>query len=288
MRVGVWFYGLATVVTGILDIVWGKFEASHQPVQSFAPHFPGQQVLAYIAGVWLVAAGVAILWRRTERIGAVGSAMIYLIFGLLWLPRFYTTTHVFGFRIGVLIFVLGGVAAQWLLAAPAALIYATNASPDLAWREKAATAARCLLGVPPITFGLGHLINLRAYASFFPHWLPFGTFWIVLTGIAFLLAGCAIVAGIRDVLAARLLALMLLVFEAAVELPPVFMKPHDQGAWGGAVYNLTAIGACWIFAEFVASRRQADQNKTGVAEPTAASHSDSMDTNEITTRRKMA
>jgi len=288
MRVGVWFYGWATVVTGILDIVWGKFEASHQPVQSFAPHLPGQQLLAYIAGVWLVAAGMAILWRRTARIGAAGSAMIYLIFGLLWLPRLYTTTHVFGFRIGVLIFVLGGVAAQWLLAAPAALIYATNASPDLAWREKAATAARCLLGVPPITFGLGHLINLRAYASFFPHWLPFGTFWIVLTGIAFLLAGCAIVSGIRDVLAARLLALMLLVFEAAVEIPPVFMQPHKQEAWGGAMYNLTAIGACWIFAEFVASRRHADENKTGVAGPGSASRWDSMDTNEVTTNRKSA
>ena len=36
MRVGVWFYGLATVVTGILDIVWGAFEASHQPIQSSA------------------------------------------------------------------------------------------------------------------------------------------------------------------------------------------------------------------------------------------------------------
>jgi uncharacterized membrane protein len=284
MRVGVWFYGLATVVTGILDIVWGKFEASHQPVQSFAPHLPGQQVLAFIAGVWLVAAGLAILLRRSARIGAGGAAMIYLIFGLVWLPRFYTTTHAFGFRIGVLIFVLGGVAAQLMLAAPALLIYATDASPDPVWRERAVTAARWLLGVPPITFGLGHLINLRGYAPFVPHWVPFGTFWIVVTGIAFLLAGCAIVSGIRDVLAARLLALMLLVFEAAVELPPVFMQPHDQGAWGGAVYNLTAIGACWIFAEFIVSRRLADENRTGVAGP----GSDSMDTNEITTRRKMA
>jgi uncharacterized membrane protein len=286
MKVGVWFYGLATVVTGILDIVWGKFEASHQPVQSFAPHLPGQQALACIAGVWLVAAGLAILWRRTARIGAVGCAMIYLIFGLLWLPRFYTVTHAFGFRIGVLIFVLGGVAAQLMLAAPALVIYVTSASPEPVWSERAATAARWLLGVPPITFGLGHLINLRGYAPFVPHWVPFGTFWIVVTGIAFLLAGCAIVSGIRDVLAARMLALMLLLFEAAVEIPPVFAQPHNQGAWGGAVYNLTAIGACWIFAEFVASRRLADQNRTGG--PGSTFHSDSIDSNEITTRRKMA
>src|SRR5258707_8815936 len=93
MRLAVWFYGLATVATGILDIVWGAFEASHQPIQAFGRHIPGQQVLAYIAGVWLVAAGLAILWRRTARIGAAGSVLIYSIFALLWLPRFYVVPH---------------------------------------------------------------------------------------------------------------------------------------------------------------------------------------------------
>jgi hypothetical protein len=78
----------------------------------------------------------------------------------------------------------------------------------------------------------------------------------VLTGIAFLLAGCAIVSGIQDVLAARLLALMLLVFEITVEIPPVFSQPHSEIAWGGAVYNVTAISACWIFAEFVRNHHQ--------------------------------
>ncbi len=58
---------------------------------------------------------------------------------------------------------------------------------------------------------------------------------------------------------------MLLLFEAAVEVPPVFVRPHSQEAWGGAVYNLTAIGACWIFAEFVANRGRATQSKIGVA-----------------------
>jgi hypothetical protein len=116
--------------------------------------------------------------------------------------------------------------------------------------------------LPPIAFGLGHLISLPAYGRIVPHWVPFGLFWVVVTGIAFLLAGIAIISGIRDVLAARLLALMLLLFEFMVEIPPVFAQPHSQEAWGGAVYNLTAIGACWVFAEFVAGglvkRREID------------------------------
>jgi hypothetical protein len=188
--------------------------------------------------------------------------MIYLIFALFWVPRLYAMTHVLGFRIGVIVFGLGGIAAQLLLVTPASIVYAATATPGSIWRERAVIAARWMLGLPPITFGLGHLINLHAYARFVPHWAPFSLFWVVVTGIAFLLAGSAIILGIRDVLAARLLALMLLLFEFMVEVPPVFAHPRSQGAWGGAVYNLTAIAACWTFAEFVvgrlATRREVD------------------------------
>jgi uncharacterized membrane protein len=268
--VGIYFYGLATVAFGILNLVWGTFEPSHQPIQVLG-HIPGLQVLAYIAGLWMVAAGVAILWRRTVRIGAVGCAAIYLIFAALWLPRFYIATHALGLRIGVLIFVLGGLAAQVFLIAPAAIVYASVASSDSVWRKRAAIAGRWMLGLSPIAFGLGHLINLHAYARFVPHWIPFGLFWVTLTGIAFLLAGCAIVSGIQDVLAARLLVLMLLLFDAIVEIPPIFVQPHSQVAWGGAIYNLVAIGGCWLFAEFVLSR-QAERRRADIAEHSVAAH----------------
>jgi hypothetical protein len=75
-----------------------------------------------------------------------------------------------------------------------------------------------------------------------------------------------------DVLAARLLALMLLLFEGFVEIPPIFIRPHNLAAWGAAVYNLAAIGACWIFAEFLASR--ADRRRIGPAENVTMSRPD--------------
>jgi hypothetical protein len=102
--------------------------------------------------------------------------------------------------------------------------------------------------------------------------VPVKLFWIVLTGIAFVLAGGAIVTGIRDVLAARLLAMMLLLFDAIVEIPPVFMRLHSQEAWGGAVYNLAAIGACLAFTALVESRRQTEPGKPGVAANYATAH----------------
>jgi hypothetical protein len=274
MKVGVWFYGLGTALTGILDIAWGACDASHQPIASLGKNLPGQHILAYVAGVWLVAAGVAILWRRSARIGAAASAIAYLIFAALWLPRYPAGIHAFGWRIAVLLGVSFGLAQQLMLVAPAAIVYASTGSPDSRLQKRAPIAARWMLGLPPVIFGLFHLTAIRVFASIVPQWMLFGYFWALLTGIAFILAGSAICSGIMDVLAARLLALMLLLFDALVEIPPVFIRLHDQGTWGAAVYNLPAIGACLIFAGFLASR--ADRRGISPAENVTMSRPDSV------------
>jgi len=268
MKVGVWFYGLGTILTGILDIAWGTFDRSHQPIQFLVKSLSAQHILVYVTGVLLVAAGLAILWRRSARIGAAASAIAYLIFAAFWLVRYYAGVHTLGWRIDVLLGVSFGLAQQLMLVAPAAIVYASTASPDSLLPKRAAIAARWMLGLPPVLFGIFHLIGVRVFASIVPHWMSFGYFWAV----AFLLAGCAICSGIMDVPAARLLALMLLLFEGFVEIPPIFIRPHNEATWGAAVYNVTAIGACWIFAEFLASR--ADRRPIGSAENVIMSRPD--------------
>jgi uncharacterized membrane protein len=266
VKIGVYLYGLATVAFGIVDLVWGQFERSHQPVQSLVEHIPGRQFLAYIAAAWMIAAGLAILWRRSARTGAAASAIIYSIFAACWLLRFYNAIHAAGWQVNILFGFLFSISQAVFLIVPGVILYVSTANNDRVSEERTAAAARWMLGLPPIFFGLAHLIGIRVFATIVPQWLPFGTAWAALTGIAFILAGIAICLRKRDVLAARLLALMLLVFEFLVEIPPVFVRLHNQETWGAAVYNLVAIGALWIFAEFVVSRRQADSRKAGHAE----------------------
>ena len=254
MKPGVWFYALGTALTGILEIAWGAFDPSHQPIQSLGVNAAGLHILAWITGVCLVAAGTAILWRRTARIGAAASAIAYSLFTALWLLRYFAAVHALGWRFDVLAGSSFGLAQQLMLVAPAAIVYASTASPDSRLQMSAPIAARWMLGVPPVLFGLLHLLGIRVFATIVPHWMSFGYFWAALTGVAFILAGGAICSGVMDVMAARLLALMLLLFEVLVEIPPVFVRLHNQATWGAAVYNLSAIGACWIFAEFVARR----------------------------------
>jgi hypothetical protein len=77
------------------------------------------------------------------------------------------------------------------------------------------------------------------------------TFWAVLTGVAFVLAGVAIISAVLDVLAAKLLGLMLLTFSALALAPMIFSFPRDHASWGANAYNLTAVGAAWIVAEWL-------------------------------------
>ena len=272
MKVGVWFYGLGTVFTGILNIAWGDFDGSHQPIQALGKNLPGQHLLAYVTGAWLVVAGVATLWRRSEKFGAAASAIAYAFFAALWLARYYAGIHVLGWRIDVILGVSFGLAQQLMLIAPAAIVYVSITSPDSLLENRTAIAARWMLGLPPVLFGIFHLIGIRVFATIVPQWMSFGYFWAGLTGIAFILAGIAICSGIKDVLALRLLALMLLLFEGLVEVPPIFIRLHSLPTWGAAVYNVTAIGACAIFAGFLS--RRANRGRIGLAGNASMSHRD--------------
>jgi hypothetical protein len=74
MRVGVYAYGVASVSAGILDLIWGELEPAHQPLQAWGDRIPDVTIFVYIAAVWLIAGGAAILWRRSERFGAAAAA----------------------------------------------------------------------------------------------------------------------------------------------------------------------------------------------------------------------
>jgi uncharacterized membrane protein len=247
-RFGVYLYGLATVAAGILDLVWGDFDPSHQPIQAFGDHIPGRTIFAYITGIWMIAGGVAILWRRSARRGAAALTVIYFIFAVFWLPRFYTAPLVLGFRIPILIGVLAGFGSQLIVSAAGALVCASMAT-DSTWSQTV-LIARWIFGLCSIAFGLAHLTGIKDNIVYVPTWMPLGReFWVIATGICFVLAGLAILSGILDVLAPRLLALMLFVFSAVTLVPRIVAFPHRHDVWGGNAYQLAAVAAAWIFAD---------------------------------------
>jgi uncharacterized membrane protein YphA (DoxX/SURF4 family) len=255
-KFGIYVYGLSSATVGVMDFIWGDFDPAHQPIQAFGDHIPGREILAYITAVWMIAGGAAILWRRGARAGGAALAVIYFVFAIFWLPRFFTAPHYLGFRIPVFIGVSAGFGIELIAFAGGALIYASLVTSSSSW-PRMVLITRWIFGLCSIDFGLNHLDAVADNLGYVPKWMPLGgAFWTILTGICFVLAGLAILLGTQDVLAARLLALMFFAFNL-IALPPfIFANPKRHGAWGGNAINLAFVGASLIFADAIASRRK--------------------------------
>jgi len=241
-------FGIASALAGLLDLIWGEFEPAHQPIQAWSDHIPGLGALASIAAIWLIVGGLALLVRPAARAGAAALAILYGIFCFFPLPRVISAPHYLGHHSAVYIGVLVGVAQQ-LIVFVAALLLWLYLGDHRQHSRLITVLARILFGLCSIDFGLGHFTNISGTGEMIPTWMPgSGAFWTVVTGTAFLLAGMAILTGLLDVLAARLLGLMLLLFSALVLTPRLFAAPHSHVGWGGNAYNLTAVAAAWILA----------------------------------------
>jgi uncharacterized membrane protein len=260
MRIGVYLYGIAAVAYGISDLVWGEFDPSDQPLQAWGNHIPGSTFFAYVAALWLVVAGAGLLWDSSRRTAAWSLTILYGIFVLFPLPRFYWGPHVHGHRAYVYFGVLVDVCQEIILFVAAVIVWKSRPGWD-SLSPRTARMLRWTFGLCSIDFGLAHLSGPWTVVPMIPKWIPFGaTFWAVLTGVAFVLAGLGIISEVLDVLAARLLGVMLLVFSVLALAPLIFSFPHAHWTWGANAYNLTAVGAAWIVAEWVATRRQFARN----------------------------
>jgi hypothetical protein len=249
VKLGVCVLGVAAIATGIVNLVWGSFDPAEEPIQAWGNNVPTHGLFPDIVAIALIAGGAAVITRRSMVFGAVVLGLCYLLFAIFCLPRLVTAEHYVGWQgaIGAAV----GVGQNLIVVAAAALLYVSTARSS----STLATIARWIFGLSTITFGLGHLTGAGSVAKMVPGWMPFGgNLWAIVTGVAFVLAGVAILSGILDVFAARLLALMLLIFSALALVPIVFAYPHAHGAWGVNVYNLAAVGAALVLAGWLATR----------------------------------
>lgn len=257
MKAGVFLFGIASVISGILDLIWHEFEPDHQPLQAWGGWIAGIHILAYIGGAWLIVAGAAILWKKTALAGAAALTVLYAIFTLFPLPRYVIAPHYIGYSLRTYVGVTGSVAEQMVLFLAAAVLWGSSSQRG-SLSPRFASIVRWAFGLCVLFFGLGHWAGFHSTVQMVPRWLPpAGAFWAIFTGIAFAAAGLAIAFNVLGSLGARWLGWMLLVFSVLVLAPLPFANPHDHVNWGANAYNLTVMGAAWIIADWLAAGRGA-------------------------------
>src|SRR5260370_40013616 len=117
-NLGIYVYGASAIVLGVSGLVWRDFATGWQRVQENVPY---REALACIVAVYEIVGGVAILWRRTTKAGAMMLVILYSIFALLWALPIIRSPQVFdgwGNFFEELSLVMAGVVVYVWIASP--------------------------------------------------------------------------------------------------------------------------------------------------------------------------
>lgn len=231
IKIGRIFYGLAITGIGLQQLQYGEFRPVLLP--AWPSWLPGMAVCACLAGIALIAAGLAICLDRKTRSVALALGGVFLgLFYCVYIPH-EIIADPFARHLGVWTnafkilalsggaFVLAGVSLkeQKGTAARRSLI------PLL---EKVIPFGRFFLSITMIIFGVDHFLYTQAASALVPHWVPDPVFWTCLTGVALISAGVAIMLNIRMKVVALLLGTMIFLWVLTLHLPRAISFPSMQ------------------------------------------------------------
>lgn len=240
-KLGIYVFGAAAIALGLIGLWSGDFATTWQRV---GPNVPFREPLAYFTALVELAAGLALLWPRTARAGALTITVVYLVFTLVWLPKaLVDSLRDFDAR--------GNFFEEFSLLVAGAVLFAalSPAGSPIARRES--LFAR-LYGLSAISFGIVHIYDMPGLLTWIPKWIPPSRmFWAYATTIGFFLAAIAILTGIMAPLASRLITAEIAGFEILVWIPKLLAGPHAHFNWAGNGICIALASAAWVVSDSI-------------------------------------
>jgi uncharacterized membrane protein YphA (DoxX/SURF4 family) len=241
-NLGLHIYGLAAIFLGLLGLISGDFATTWQNV---GPNIPFRAPLAYLTAVLELGAGIAVLWPRTARAGALTLTILYSIFTLLWVPKSFVNLGNYD--------PIGNVFEEFALVAAGLVLFATfsPAGSSIARRRPYFVL---LFGLCPISFGIVHIVDMPGLLNPIPGWLPPNKmFWAYATTMGFFAAAVAILTGIMAPLAARFLTAEIVIFELLVWIPALSAGPRNHFNWAANAISIALAGASWVVSDSISA-----------------------------------
>jgi uncharacterized membrane protein len=244
------FFGVATMASGVLQLVTGDFV---RIVPKLPPWIPAHSTWAYLVGVVLVAIGIAILSGRARIAASLLAAMILADVLFLYMPQMVVNPVVDRpFLRGFMW--TNPLKALALVGGTAILVWR---SPDVSrgvsslvraverWGPKGAM----LLAIFLIVCGVQHFVYRDFVTAMVPAWIPPGQrFWTYFTGVALIAGGVGILLPQTTRLAASLSAVMIFLWVLLLHIPRALAGPNHANETAGIFEALAISGVALLVA----------------------------------------
>jgi uncharacterized membrane protein len=123
-----------------------------------------------------------------------------------------------------------------------------KAPPQADWLEKTILCGPTFIAMPMAVFGLDHYFFPVGVGRIIPAWIPAHAFWVYFVGTCLILGALSIVLQKYAWLAAGLFGIMLLCFEALMNIPGVVKVPHSRLIWSLCVREFSFSWGALAFA----------------------------------------
>ena len=233
-------YGAGAIALGLVCLAFGDFH----PGQPVPKGFPGRTALAYAAAVFMLAAGLAVEWRRTRARAAAALALYFALAVVVLMNGRVLLAHFAEFG------PYESIAIELSIATAGLIVYAASDTIDAVRAARLTRAAQMAFAACALIFGTAHFVYMNLTAPLVPKWLPPSQeFWGYATGACHIAAGIAILTGVQARLAAVLLTIMFASFTPLVHLPMLLADPSSHWIWNENAVNIALTGAAWVVAD---------------------------------------
>ncbi|WP_428665681.1 hypothetical protein [Runella sp.] len=223
INVGRIFYAAALIVYGFQQFIYADFRPVFVPAwQSFLPGLP---VWAYLFGIGLIAAALAIVLEKKAKEAALILGVVFLALVCLVHIPYEIIADPYSKHLA-----LWTNALKELALAGGAFIVAGT------FQEKSTTPAflkllepiipfgRIFFSITMISFGIQHFMYAENVATLVPAWIPDHLFWTYFAGVTLICSGVAIILNIRMKQIAVLLGTMIFLWFIVLHLPRAFAE----------------------------------------------------------------
>lgn len=252
-RAGRYLFAIALAGFGLEHFIFihSKFLGNILPYTADGP------VSAVLCGAILLAASVSLAAGKGACVTArlLGAALV-LDFAIVHIPRIARAPGNAGIR---------GLACETLSVGAIALVLALMLAEmdskvvrrgGILGPGATAQIGRYLFAVSLVIFGSLHFMRTRVIASLIPGWMPGHVFLAYFTGASLIAAGLAIAAGKLARLAGILLAVMFLIWVAALHSPRVAHAVTNGDEWTSLLVAVAMAGGGFVVAGAFGTQRR--------------------------------